>query len=158
METRTINETTAIQTPIQADLKQTDSSIRTIENEPSSSVTTNPMNNEEFTSNRKKKKRERSPTQNDPNAANQNGNGLVNLVSQTSSSGQSLPATSAANTNQTNILIINQTTNINANANTGKKEKQRPETWNKIEQQIFFNALRQVSIGLLNLQVRKNSW
>jgi hypothetical protein len=25
-----------------------------------------------------------------------------------------------------------------------KKEKQRPETWNKIEQQIFFNALRQV--------------
>jgi hypothetical protein len=24
-----------------------------------------------------------------------------------------------------------------------KKEKQRPETWNKIEQQIFFNALRQ---------------
>ena len=26
-----------------------------------------------------------------------------------------------------------------------KREKQRPETWNKIEQQIFFNALRQVS-------------
>ena len=26
-----------------------------------------------------------------------------------------------------------------------KKEKQRPETWNKNEQQIFFNALRQVS-------------
>ena len=25
-----------------------------------------------------------------------------------------------------------------------KKEKQRPETWNKLEQQIFFNALRQV--------------
>ncbi len=24
-----------------------------------------------------------------------------------------------------------------------KKEKQRPETWNKLEQQIFFNALRQ---------------
>ncbi len=30
-----------------------------------------------------------------------------------------------------------------------KKEKQRPETWNKIEQQIFFNALRQVNIFFL---------
>jgi hypothetical protein len=28
-----------------------------------------------------------------------------------------------------------------------KKEKQRPETWNKIEQQIFFNALRQVGFS-----------
>ena len=25
-----------------------------------------------------------------------------------------------------------------------KKEKQRPENWTKLEQQIFFNALRQV--------------
>jgi hypothetical protein len=30
-----------------------------------------------------------------------------------------------------------------------KKEKQRPETWNKIEQQIFFNALRQVTAALI---------
>lgn len=28
--------------------------------------------------------------------------------------------------------------------NLQKREKQRPESWNKIEQQIFFNALRQV--------------
>ena len=33
--------------------------------------------------------------------------------------------------------------NETATTTTAKKEKQRPETWNKIEQQIFFNALRQ---------------
>jgi hypothetical protein len=37
--------------------------------------------------------------------------------------------------------------------NAIKKEKQRPETWNKIEQQIFFNALRQVCLLELHFEL-----
>jgi len=38
---------------------------------------------------------------------------------------------------------------VAATAVVQKKEKQRPETWNKLEQQIFFNALRQVDFYVL---------
>ena len=74
-------------------------------------------NSENETSTRKKsKKRDRSPPLSDTQHL-------------------SIGATSAES---------NETTTNNAVVVGQKKEKQRPETWNKVEQQIFFNALRQV--------------
>ena len=70
---------------------------------------------------KKAKKRDRSPTSND------NTNTSKLIVSNMNSLQPSSP----------NSGVTPQITSIN------KKEKQRPETWNKIEQQIFFNALRQ---------------
>ena len=52
-----------------------------------------------------------------------------------------IPNTSLNNVLQHQSLSTNTTGNL---SNNNKKEKQRPETWNKIEQQIFFNALREV--------------
>jgi hypothetical protein len=53
---------------------------------------------------------------------------------------------SAISQSQTAISSLNLPQPSNNPLIVNKKEKQRPETWNKIEQQIFFNALRQVII------------
>jgi hypothetical protein len=75
--------------------------------------------NEELNLRKKAKKRDRSPISNDITSKQ--------IVTNTNSAQPSSPSSHGT----TQIASIN------------KKEKQRPETWNKIEQQIFFNALRQ---------------
>jgi hypothetical protein len=98
-----------------------------ITNNPSIDTQVNTPDYETATSsNRKKlKKRDRSPP-----------------TSDTLPSGStSIGATATVESNEANTAT---TANANNVALGQKKEKQRPETWNKIEQQIFYNALRQV--------------
>ncbi len=104
-----------------------------ITNNPSIDTQVNTPDYETATSsNRKKlKKRDRSPP-----------------TSDTLPSGStSIGATATVESNEANTATTanaNNSTNANNVALGQKKEKQRPETWNKIEQQIFYNALRQV--------------
>jgi hypothetical protein len=95
-----------------------------ISNNPSIDIQVNTPEYETATSsNRKKlKKRDRSPPTSDT------------LLSGSTSIG------ATTESNEANTA----TANANNVAISQKKEKQRPETWNKIEQQIFYNALRQV--------------
>lgn len=82
--------------------------------------------NDELNSKKKSKKRERSPivqTQVETRCQS-------NLMSDKNS----------------NLQINVNNSTLNTNNLPVKKEKQKPESWNKIEQQIFFNALRQVII------------
>jgi hypothetical protein len=81
---------------------------------------------DEIGSRKKTKKRDRSPT-----SAGDSNN--VQGVSQQSANPTQLAAQTSAQSSSNAAATVNP-----------KKEKQRPETWNKIEQQIFFNALRQV--------------
>lgn len=76
--------------------------------------------NDELNSKKKSKKRERSPGCQIETRCQSNLLGERNLQ---------------ININSSSLSTSNQPL---------KKEKQKPETWNKIEQQIFFNALRQV--------------
>ena len=80
------------------------------------------------TNRKKSKKRDRSPSA----AAEPSGHALKANNAQTGET-----ESNEVNSNATSTAA---STAVNAQ----KKEKQRPETWNKIEQQIFFNALRQV--------------
>jgi hypothetical protein len=64
---------------------------------------------------------------------------------------QNHPANQTQLPNQPTSNLSNSVSSNGATSSTAsnvlaaiRKEKQRPETWNKIEQQIFFNALRQV--------------
>jgi len=89
---------------------------------------------------RKPKKRERSPSSN---------GGITEITRkialQMASSNSSLINVQNTNANTTSQQQSNDLAQlpIATNGQVVKKEKQRPETWNKIEQQIFFNALRQ---------------
>lgn len=60
-----------------------------------------------------------------------------------SSNSQSNSNIEKSNTPSTSSTLANNVQNANQPV---KKEKQKPESWNKIEQQIFFNALRQVTL------------
>lgn len=68
---------------------------------------------------------------------------------QSSNSQDALVAAATASVQHTlSIINPNSSTNLNQQqitTTTTKREKQRPESWNKAEQQIFFNALRQVN-------------
>ena len=114
-----------------------------VNNNVSSSIASVILNSSDLDTNasrKKPKKRDRSPS-NTTNVAtssadvattnSQINNNLISSVS--SAEPGDLNANVTAASTSTGTAIINQ-----------KKEKQRPETWNKIEQQIFFNALRQV--------------
>jgi hypothetical protein len=85
---------------------------------------------EEIGSRKKTKKRDRSPT-------NQSEASAIQPVAQ-GSNPQLNTQTSVGPSTSTSLAAANP-----------KKEKQRPETWNKIEQQIFFNALRQVKFRFI---------
>lgn len=58
--------------------------------------------------------------------------------------GNSTTANSGCSNNVNSSTMATTSATTGQNQTNQKKEKQRPETWNKIEQQIFFNALRQV--------------
>ena len=110
---------------------------------------------------RKPKKRERSPSSKTMKQACKKhhflslycfkGNGGITEITrkialQMASSNSSLINVQNTNANTTSQQQSNDLAQlpIATNGQVVKKEKQRPETWNKIEQQIFFNALRQV--------------
>ncbi len=80
---------------------------------------------------KKLKKRDKSPTA-------EIGSNETALVTRNNTN---IPNTSLNNVLQHQPLTTNTASSL---SNNNKKEKQRPETWNKIEQQIFFNALREV--------------
>jgi hypothetical protein len=80
---------------------------------------------------KKLKKRDKSPTA-------EIGSNETALVTRNNTN---IPNTSLNNVLQHQPLSTNTASSL---SNNNKKEKQRPETWNKIEQQIFFNALREV--------------
>lgn len=82
---------------------------------------------------KKLKKRDKSPTA-------EIGSNETALVTRNNTN---IPNTSLNNVLQHQPLSTNTASSL-SNNNNNKKEKQRPETWNKIEQQIFFNALREV--------------
>ena len=93
----------------------------------STSISNSVIADSDTNTNRKKaKKRDRSPS-NAVETALGSGN-----AQNTTLNASSVDSTDVITTNTTNAVV------------SQKKEKQRPETWNKIEQQIFFNALRQV--------------
>ena len=72
---------------------------------------------------------------------------LISTDSITSTRTNTIATSSSLNT--TVLSTNNSQQSIVPTVIINKKEKQRPETWNKIEQQIFFNALRQVNIFFL---------
>ena len=71
------------------------------------------------------------------------------MQSAQSSNSQDVLVAAANASVQPTVSIINPNPSTNSNqqqiTTTTKREKQRPESWNKAEQQIFFNALRQVN-------------
>jgi hypothetical protein len=83
---------------------------------------------------KKLKKRDKSPTAEIGS----------NETALTTRNNANISNTSLNNLLQHQSLTNNTTGSLSNNNNNNKKEKQRPETWNKIEQQIFFNALREV--------------
>ena len=87
-----------------------------------------PVAEYETATRKKSKKRDRSPPSNDA---------LLSIGG------------TSAESNEANTTSANTATNSNNGVVGQKKEKQRPETWNKVEQQIFFNALRQVLIFII---------
>jgi hypothetical protein len=116
---------------------------------------------DDYLTRKKNKKRDTSPpaalllpstTMNSPSASIAN---ELTLSSNPFSNG-AIQAVAPASSNSANFTNLSATTSTTTSlavppppATTiqiiTKKEKQRPETWNKIEQQIFFNALRQVT-------------
>lgn len=113
---------------------------------------------DDYLTRKKNKKREKSPqaavqqplaTMNSPSvfiaseltlSSNPISNGTVQTTAVNSNSAN-FTNFSATTSTTTSIVVPSAATTIQI---ITKKEKQRPETWNKIEQQIFFNALRQV--------------
>ena len=81
------------------------------------------------------------------NAQNASLNGNTQVLTSAQATTSSQPSSSTQQQGGSQTTGSNQVVQQPLVAN--KKEKQRPETWNKIEQQIFFNALRQVSIFFL---------
>lgn len=115
---------------------------------------------DDYLTRKKNKKREKSPqaavqqplaTMNSPSvfiaseltlSSNPISNGTVQTTAvPANSNSANFTNLSATTSTTTSIVVPSTATTIQI---ITKKEKQRPETWNKIEQQIFFNALRQV--------------
>jgi hypothetical protein len=118
---------------------KTDSSIITISDQNNDILKQTSTNNASPSSDelvsvrnvKKLKKRDKSPTA-------EIGSNETALVTRNNTN---IPNTSLNNVLQHQPLSTNTASSL---SNNNKKEKQRPETWNKIEQQIFFNALREV--------------
>jgi hypothetical protein len=115
---------------------------------------------DDYLTRKKNKKRDKSPQiaillpstiMNSPSAFNTNeltlsnnaiSNGPLQLAAPLNSNSANFTNLSSTASTTTPLAVQPAVTTIQI---ITKKEKQRPETWNKIEQQIFFNALRQVS-------------
>jgi hypothetical protein len=94
-------------------------------------VSSNHESNETGTRKKSAKKRDRSPSLSVESSS------VASLALNASTAPITIGAQSSE-INETAAAATTTTSVINQ-----KKEKQRPETWNKMEQQIFFNALRQ---------------